>query len=145
MNIYDYQQNVSKYEINKFILQRNELFHFAIKYTIKRVRHIPLPAMKCSNRSLKFFGRQLWNEFHTSMITVAFIFITLFEVGSWQSNGMKCIRKKTRFDSDCRGSPQMDQFEPFEFQKRRLTRVVGEQEQRVQHVAYFQVQIIYTY
>ena len=39
----------------------------------------------------------------------------------------------------------MDQFEPFEFQKRRLTRVVGEQEQRVQDVAYFQVQIIYTY
>ena len=69
--------------ISKFIFQDYRIFYSRIKYIIKRVRHISLPAMKCSNRSLKFFGRQLWNEFHTSMITVAFIFITSFEVGSW--------------------------------------------------------------
>ena len=84
-------------------------FIFKTEEVYRKVRHISLPATTVSNKSLKFFGRQLWNEFRTSsyeFYNECFNFVYMCHQSSllvaW---GMKYRRKKTRFDSDCRGSP----------------------------------------
>ena len=84
-------------------------FIFKTEEVYRKVRHISLPATTVSNKSLKFFGRQLWNEFRTSsyeFYNECFNFVYVCHQScllvAW---GMKYRRKKTRFDSDCRGSP----------------------------------------